>query len=260
MDPTGLQRKRVGWGVDDGGARHERAAGAGGRRAACGRSTLAALDADPVWSASAMALTEALPAIDRLTDQADPAPRPRGRRPARMGSPPRRPGRSTLPRPGGRAVAQPAGPAQRRHPLRRRRAHAGPDPVRHVRRRPHRRRHRPRLRRGQFLTRTRHQSATSCCADRAMRAIGRTASARAGASGATPRPRRSARRLGPARASARRRSPRTSRSVRSAPSSRPDQPEVAVGVADRQAEQQLHDVVVAPADQLAGTTRRRDRP
>lgn len=33
------------------------------------RSTvLAALDSDPVWAASAMALTEALPAIDRLTD------------------------------------------------------------------------------------------------------------------------------------------------------------------------------------------------
>ena len=32
--------------------------------------TLDALDLDPVWSASAMALTEALPAIDRLTDQA----------------------------------------------------------------------------------------------------------------------------------------------------------------------------------------------
>ncbi len=31
--------------------------------------TLDALDVDPVWSASAMALTEALPAIDRLTDQ-----------------------------------------------------------------------------------------------------------------------------------------------------------------------------------------------
>ena len=31
---------------------------------------LHALDDDPVWSASAMALTEALPAIDRLTDQA----------------------------------------------------------------------------------------------------------------------------------------------------------------------------------------------
>ncbi len=31
--------------------------------------TLDALDDDPVWSASAMALTEALPAIDRLTDQ-----------------------------------------------------------------------------------------------------------------------------------------------------------------------------------------------
>ena len=31
--------------------------------------TLTALADDPVWSASAMALTEALPAIDRLTDQ-----------------------------------------------------------------------------------------------------------------------------------------------------------------------------------------------
>lgn len=31
--------------------------------------TLNALDADPVWAASALALTEALPAIDRLTDQ-----------------------------------------------------------------------------------------------------------------------------------------------------------------------------------------------
>ena len=31
--------------------------------------TLDALGADRVWSASAMALTEALPAIDRLTDQ-----------------------------------------------------------------------------------------------------------------------------------------------------------------------------------------------
>jgi predicted nucleic acid-binding protein len=30
---------------------------------------LAALDGDPVWSASALALTEALPAIDRLTDE-----------------------------------------------------------------------------------------------------------------------------------------------------------------------------------------------
>lgn len=29
-----------------------------------------ALDADPVWCASAMAITEALPAIDRLTDEA----------------------------------------------------------------------------------------------------------------------------------------------------------------------------------------------
>jgi uncharacterized protein len=31
---------------------------------------LAALDADPVWSASALALGEAIPAIDRLTDEA----------------------------------------------------------------------------------------------------------------------------------------------------------------------------------------------
>jgi predicted nucleic acid-binding protein len=31
---------------------------------------LDALDAEPVWCASAMALTEALPAIDRLTDEA----------------------------------------------------------------------------------------------------------------------------------------------------------------------------------------------
>jgi len=31
---------------------------------------LAALDADPVWSASALAMGEALPAIDRLTDEA----------------------------------------------------------------------------------------------------------------------------------------------------------------------------------------------
>lgn len=31
--------------------------------------TLDALTAEPVWAASAMALTEALPAIDRLTDQ-----------------------------------------------------------------------------------------------------------------------------------------------------------------------------------------------
>jgi predicted nucleic acid-binding protein len=31
--------------------------------------TLDALATDPIWSASAMALTEALPAIDRLTDQ-----------------------------------------------------------------------------------------------------------------------------------------------------------------------------------------------
>lgn len=30
---------------------------------------LAALETDPVWSASALALTEALPAIDRLTDE-----------------------------------------------------------------------------------------------------------------------------------------------------------------------------------------------
>jgi predicted nucleic acid-binding protein len=30
---------------------------------------LAALDGDPLWSASALALTEALPAIDRLTDE-----------------------------------------------------------------------------------------------------------------------------------------------------------------------------------------------
>ncbi len=30
---------------------------------------LAALDDDPIWCASAMALTEALPAIDRLTDE-----------------------------------------------------------------------------------------------------------------------------------------------------------------------------------------------
>ena len=33
------------------------------------RVVLDALDADPVWCASAMALTEALPAIDRLTDE-----------------------------------------------------------------------------------------------------------------------------------------------------------------------------------------------
>jgi predicted nucleic acid-binding protein len=32
--------------------------------------TLTALESDPVWAASAMALTEALPAIDRLTDAA----------------------------------------------------------------------------------------------------------------------------------------------------------------------------------------------
>jgi predicted nucleic acid-binding protein len=34
------------------------------------RVVLAALDSDPVWSASALALGEALPAIDRLTDEA----------------------------------------------------------------------------------------------------------------------------------------------------------------------------------------------
>jgi uncharacterized protein len=34
------------------------------------RVVLDALDDDPVWCASAMALTEALPAIDRLTDEA----------------------------------------------------------------------------------------------------------------------------------------------------------------------------------------------
>ena len=33
------------------------------------RTVLEALDADPVWAASTMALTEALPAIDRLTDE-----------------------------------------------------------------------------------------------------------------------------------------------------------------------------------------------
>jgi uncharacterized protein len=33
-------------------------------------AVLAALGGDPVWSASALALTEALPAIDRLTDEA----------------------------------------------------------------------------------------------------------------------------------------------------------------------------------------------
>ena len=33
------------------------------------RVVLDALDADPVWCASALALTEALPAIDRLTDE-----------------------------------------------------------------------------------------------------------------------------------------------------------------------------------------------
>ena len=32
------------------------------------RTVLEALDGDPVWAASAMALTEALPAIDRLSD------------------------------------------------------------------------------------------------------------------------------------------------------------------------------------------------
>lgn len=32
---------------------------------------LAALDEDPVWSASALALNEALPTIDRLTDEPD---------------------------------------------------------------------------------------------------------------------------------------------------------------------------------------------
>lgn len=34
------------------------------------RVVLDALDTDPVWSASSLALTEALPAIDRLTDEA----------------------------------------------------------------------------------------------------------------------------------------------------------------------------------------------
>ena len=38
----------------------------GGQRAV----VFEALDADPVWCASAMALAEALPAIDRLTDEA----------------------------------------------------------------------------------------------------------------------------------------------------------------------------------------------
>ena len=32
-------------------------------------TTLGALERDPIWAASAMALTEALPAIDRLTDE-----------------------------------------------------------------------------------------------------------------------------------------------------------------------------------------------
>ena len=32
-------------------------------------TVLEALDADPVWAASAMALTEALPGVDRLTDE-----------------------------------------------------------------------------------------------------------------------------------------------------------------------------------------------
>jgi len=34
-------------------------------------TVLAALDTDPVWATSAMALTEALPAIDRLSDEDD---------------------------------------------------------------------------------------------------------------------------------------------------------------------------------------------
>ena len=53
-------------------------------------TTLAALDGDPIWAASAMALTEALPAIDRLTDEPILRLDLEDADPPRVGPPPRR--------------------------------------------------------------------------------------------------------------------------------------------------------------------------
>ena len=87
---------------------------------------------------------------DRPVDRrAHRAPRPGGRHPPGVGSPARRPRRPTLPRPGSGVGTNPAGPPDRRDPLRRRRTTARPDPVRHVRSGTHRRGHGPRLRRRQ---------------------------------------------------------------------------------------------------------------
>ncbi len=110
---------------------------------------LDALAGDPVWAASAMALTEALPAIDRLVDDRflrldlEDAIRlawdhlhvvPVDQRCLDLAA--------SLAR-----VA--AGPAERRDPLRRCAAPPSSDPIRHVRPDAHRRGDGPRLRRRQ---------------------------------------------------------------------------------------------------------------
>ena len=88
------------------------------------------------------------PAGDRPADRRGRVPpRPGGRRPPGLGPRPRRARRPALPRPGRRAGPRAAGPADQRHPPRRRRADAGAGALRDVRPRPDRHRPRPRPRR-----------------------------------------------------------------------------------------------------------------
>ena len=93
------------------GARHLGAPGPGGRRVATGAVTSRTATED-VWAASAMALTEALPAIDRLDGRPVSAPRSRGRDPTRVGSPAHRADRPALPRRRGRSRQVTAGSSQ----------------------------------------------------------------------------------------------------------------------------------------------------
>ena len=108
---------------------------------------LEAMAADRDWCASALALTEALMLVDRVTDDPRRARRAAPGPARRLGAHRRRAGRPGLPRPRRRARPQPAAAHRRRPPPRRRRPAAPAGHLRHVRPPPDPRRPRPRLRR-----------------------------------------------------------------------------------------------------------------
>ena len=108
--------------ADDARPRHHRACSArylGGPAPA--PSSLDAMAADPMWCASALALTEALMLVDRSPTTRADARRLRRAAARRLGAHPRRARRRPLPRPGRRARPHPAAAHRRRPPPRRRR-------------------------------------------------------------------------------------------------------------------------------------------